>query len=141
MAVVSAVGVGDNSTARTAVVGFVAAAVVDGIGVGVKVGAGVWIGCTVDPGFDVAGFGVAAGLAVGFGVAGLGVVVGFGVAGFGVAGFGLAGGSIPGGDAAPGEPSSENDHPSTLPGGGVRVRAPSLLVAQVPPRAACQYDQ
>ena len=54
------------------------------------------------------GVGLAVGLAVGFGVAG------------------SAGGAMPGGDASPGEPSSENDQPSTLPGGGVRVLPPSL---------------
>ncbi len=67
---------------------------------------------------------VAIGLAV---TAGVGLA-GFGVTGFGVTGFGVAvaaGGSILGGEASPGEPSSENDQPSTLPTGGVRVLPPS----------------
>ena len=80
---------------------------------------------------------VAIGLTVAAGVG----VVGFGVAGFRVAGFGVAvaaGGSILGGEASPGEPSSENDQPSTLPTGGVRVLPPSWLELHAPPRAACQ---
>lgn len=132
-AAVSTVGVGDTSL-ETESIG--AVGVGAGLGVGVGVGLGVAAGVEAVVGVAV-GFvlcvGVA-GLTVGFGVAGLGVAVGFGVAG-------LAGGRIPGGDAAPGEPSSENDQPSTLPGGGVRVPAPSVLTFQVPPRDACQYDQ
>jgi len=80
---------------------------------------------------------VAAGLAVAAGVG----VAGFGVAGVMVAGFGVAvvaGGSILGGEASPGEPSSENDQPSTLPTGGVRVLPPSWLELHAPPRAAYQ---
>ena len=77
-------------------------------------------------------------VAAGVGGAGFGVVVAaFGV----VAGSGVvlaAGGSILGGGASPGEPSSENDQPSTLPAGGLQVLPPSWLELHAPPRAACQ---
>ena len=62
-----------------------------------------------------------------------------GVAGLGVGGLEIAGGAIPGGGiAVPGNPSSENDQPSTLPTGGFRDPPPSLVITHLPPRAAVQ---
>ncbi len=109
-------------------VGTVAEAEVAAVGAAVGVGLGVeasGVGCAI----DVAG--VAVGVGVGFGV---GFGVGLGVAG----GSGGAGGAMPGTTVSP---PSENDQPSTVPGGGVRVLPPSVLATHDPPRAACQYDQ
>lgn len=110
-------------------------AVGDGTGVGWAVGRGV-AAPAVGFGVGAGGAGVGTAVAVGFAVGlGVGFAVGFGVAG-------SAGGAMPGGgDAPPGDPSSVNDQPSTLPGGGLRVLPPCWLVTQEPPRSACQYDQ
>ncbi len=90
-----------------------------GAGVGRAVGVAVFTGAV-----DARRVGVGVALVVGFGVA---VAVGFGVADG-------EGGEMLGGPF-------EKDHPSTLPGGGLRVLPPSGLTFQVPPRSAYQYFQ
>lgn len=125
----AAVGDGDGGVLDAGADGTLEGAALDGW----RDGSGLPLGVVVGRGVIVAGgFGVGRGVAVGR-------AVGFGV-GFGVEDG--AGGAIPGGGAAPpGVPSSENDQPSTLPGGGLLEYPPSGLYFQVPPRSACQYDQ
>jgi hypothetical protein len=51
---------------------------------------------------------------------------------------GGGGGSMPGVGTSPAPLLLANDHPSTVPGGGVRFPAPKLLKHHAPPRGAIQ---
>jgi hypothetical protein len=51
------------------------------------------------------------------------------------------GGAIRGGTAAAPEGEYENDQPSIVPGGGVRLAAPRLEYVQAPAGGPYQYDQ
>ncbi|RUL89901.1 hypothetical protein EG812_28395 [Verrucosispora sp. FIM060022] len=80
-----------------------------------------------------------------------GVGAGGGGAGAEVRGGGGAGGVVRGGAGRFGATAgrgalsalrfSENDQPSKLPAGGLRLRTPLSLYVQTPPSGACQYDQ